>query len=141
MHYVFVESMSNPATDPVVLWLNGGPGCSSLLGLTTEIGPYVIKEGTNEWIENPYPWNKKVNLLFLESPAGVGFSGLKGDYTYTDVNTGNDNAEAIRVIIHNIFRIGLQHLLHIKVDHFGYLVNHMLVCNIILYRYVHSIHC
>jgi carboxypeptidase C (cathepsin A) len=43
LHYVFVESENNPASDPVVLWLNGGPGCSSLLGFLQEIGSYTIE--------------------------------------------------------------------------------------------------
>ena len=41
LHYWFVESQNDPSTDPVVMWMNGGPGCSSLDGLTYENGPWV----------------------------------------------------------------------------------------------------
>lgn len=45
LHYVFVASLSDPDTDPVVVWFNGGPGCSSLLALFAEHGPFVIDDG------------------------------------------------------------------------------------------------
>lgn len=44
-HYVFFDSQRDPDNDPVILWLNGGPGCSSLLGMVYENGPFVFKEG------------------------------------------------------------------------------------------------
>jgi carboxypeptidase C (cathepsin A) len=31
LHYVFAESETDPVNDPVVIWFNGGPGCSSML--------------------------------------------------------------------------------------------------------------
>lgn len=72
IHYVFMESLDQPAENPVVLWLNGGPGCSSMEGLLTEIGPFVLDEGQNNFTQkvNPYTWLNNGSLLFFESPVG-----------------------------------------------------------------------
>ncbi|OQR93221.1 serine protease family S10 [Achlya hypogyna] len=87
MFYWFVESETNPELDPVVLWLNGGPGCSSLGGFFTELGPFVVESDLSVK-RNPYAWNRKANMLFLESPAGVGFSKpLLNATDYNDVTT------------------------------------------------------
>jgi cathepsin A (carboxypeptidase C) len=57
LHYVFIESMNNATTDPVLLWSNGGPGCSSLLGLFAENGPYILDNNNMVCLENPHTWN------------------------------------------------------------------------------------
>jgi serine carboxypeptidase-like clade 2 len=78
--------MSNKTTDDVVLWLNGGPGCSSMLGWAQEIGPKMLYSGSKTFASywNSYAWNKKANLLFFESPPGVGFSiNNDSSYNYT----------------------------------------------------------
>lgn len=98
LHYWFVESQLNPRNDPVVLWLNGGPGCSSLLGYLEELGPFhVNKVNPRVLYENPYSWNKFANVLFLESPAGVGFSYIEGskNYTTNDDETALGNHAAV----------------------------------------------
>jgi len=96
-HYVFVESLSNPEKDPVVLWLNGGPGCSSLLGLLKEHGPFIFPDGSTKFKTNEYSWNKIANVLYLESPAGVGFSFAKNfeDHLYDDPLTAEENLIAV----------------------------------------------
>ena len=43
LYFIMAESRSDPAKDPLVIWLNGGPGCSSMLGLYTENGPFHFK--------------------------------------------------------------------------------------------------
>uniref|UniRef100_H2Y6L1 Carboxypeptidase n=1 Tax=Ciona savignyi TaxID=51511 RepID=H2Y6L1_CIOSA len=73
LFYWYMESQSDPATDPLVLWLNGGPGCSSFGGLFEELGPFYVRPNITLG-RNEYSWNRIANLLFLESPAGVGFS-------------------------------------------------------------------
>lgn len=94
-HYWFVESQSNPSEDPLVLWLNGGPGCSSLLGLLTELGPYQITED-GQVVENKFSWNKNANIIFLESPAGVGFSyATDGSVVANDDSTAKQNHQAL----------------------------------------------
>ena len=66
-------SSSPPQHDPLLLWLSGGPGCSSLFGVCGEIGPILI-DTNGKLTFNPYFWNQKTNFLFIKSPAGAGFS-------------------------------------------------------------------
>jgi cathepsin A (carboxypeptidase C) len=53
-YYISYCSQSDPANDPVLLWINGGPGCSSLIGMVREHGPFLFKLGTTEMYVNPY---------------------------------------------------------------------------------------
>jgi len=88
IHYWYIESSNNPSTDPVVFWTNGGPGCSGLLGLGTEFGPFLFeKDGVLS--QNPNTWNQVANILYVEQPAGVGFSYFTDD---SDRNVGDDRA-------------------------------------------------
>jgi cathepsin A (carboxypeptidase C) len=50
------ESHGNPATDPVVLWLTGGPGCASTLALLSENGPCKVNEDGTATIPNDFGW-------------------------------------------------------------------------------------
>ncbi|CAF2241213.1 BnaA08g12060D [Brassica napus] len=93
LFYYFVEAATQPETKPLTLWLNGGPGCSSVGGgAFTELGPfYPTGDGRGLRI-NPMSWNKASNLLFVESPAGVGwsYSNTSSDYNTGDETTAKD---------------------------------------------------
>ncbi|XP_076902395.1 serine carboxypeptidase 1-like [Bidens hawaiensis] len=95
LYYYFVLSERNPCQDPVVLWLNGGPGCSSLDGFVYEHGPFNFEKtrGLPKLHLNPYTWTKVSNVIYLDSPAGVGmsYSRNKTDYTTTDTKTASDS--------------------------------------------------
>ncbi|KAJ6738115.1 CARBOXYPEPTIDASE [Salix koriyanagi] len=72
-----------------------GPGCSSIgYGATQEIGPFIVDTNGHGLKYNPYSWNKEANMLFLESPVGVGFSysNTTNDYHIIgDEFTANDS--------------------------------------------------
>ena len=79
-HYFFwfFESRNDPKNDPIVLWLNGGPGCSSATGLFFELGPSSINS-TLQPVHNPYSWNSNASVILLDQPVGVGYSYSGGD--------------------------------------------------------------
>ncbi|GAQ88391.1 serine carboxypeptidase [Klebsormidium nitens] len=93
LFYWFVEATEEPLQKPVTLWLNGGPGCSSLAGgLLSELGPFYPDKAGDGLYRNKYSWNSMSNMLFVESPAGVGFSysNTTEDYVVGDERTAND---------------------------------------------------
>ncbi|KAF8698625.1 hypothetical protein HU200_034870 [Digitaria exilis] len=93
LFYYFAEAVEEPSTKPLVLWLNGGPGCSSLGGAMLEIGPFFVNRDNKTLSRNKFAWNNVANMLFLESPAGVGFSysNRTSDYNNTgDRSTAED---------------------------------------------------
>ncbi|PIM98935.1 Serine carboxypeptidases (lysosomal cathepsin A) [Handroanthus impetiginosus] len=79
LFYYFFESESNPEKDPLMLWFTGGPGCSSLFGVITEIGPFTFdflnfKGSLPSIILREHAWTKVANIIFLDQPVGTGFS-------------------------------------------------------------------
>lgn len=75
-HYFYwlLESRRNATSDPLILWLNGGPGCSSMIGMLAEkIGPCEINEDLTER-NNPYSWTNNATVIFVDAPNGAGYS-------------------------------------------------------------------
>jgi len=66
-------SRNNPATDPVVVWLTGGPGCSSSLALLFENGPYVVNPDMS-LSTNRNSWNNNATVIYIDQPGGTGYS-------------------------------------------------------------------
>ena len=71
--YYLVESANDPSTDPLVWWFNGGPGASSFAGLFAENGPLLLN-ASNQLTPNPFSWNQRANVLYVEFGPGIGYS-------------------------------------------------------------------
>lgn len=91
LFFYFFESRSDPSKDDVIFWTNGGPGCSSSLGLFMELGASNLPRRRDLDIDiqtlgpcrvtqpnattfNPFAWNENANIFFVDQPIGVGFS-------------------------------------------------------------------
>lgn len=73
------------ASAPLVIWLQGGPGASSMFGLFTENGPYVFNKGKLHY--RYYSWTNYFNVLYIDNPVGTGFSFTKSDDGYATNQT------------------------------------------------------
>jgi len=85
----FFEARHKPKDAPVILWLNGGPGCSSLTGLFFELGPSEIGPDIKP-VSREYAWNNHANLIFLDQPVNTGFSYSESESVKDSVTAGED---------------------------------------------------
>ena len=104
-HYFYwmFESRNAPKTDPFILWLTGGPGCSGMLALLNENGPCSVVKGKDDddlkgkddddlkTVNNPFSWTNNATVLWIDQPTGVGFSyGDAGDYDHDEKGVRDD---------------------------------------------------
>jgi carboxypeptidase D len=74
MWWWMFEARNNPTTAPLAAWFNGGPGCSSMIGLFQENGPCQFYNGDSKPSLNPYSFNEYANMIYIDQPVGTGFS-------------------------------------------------------------------
>ncbi|CAH0713424.1 unnamed protein product, partial [Brenthis ino] len=82
LYFWYFPTFDKNRNAPVVLWLQGGPGGSSLFGLFTENGPLMVKK--SGFVTRKYHWALRYNLLFIDNPVGTGFSFTNDDIGYCE---------------------------------------------------------
>ena len=70
--------MGDNGNNKLIVWLNGGPGCSSMVGMMWENGPFGLQEASvgdgYKFPTNDFSWNEAGNVLYVEQPVRTGFS-------------------------------------------------------------------
>ncbi|WFD30696.1 carboxypeptidase D [Malassezia sp. CBS 17886] len=80
LYFLLQRAMHRPRRRKLVVWLNGGPGCSSFDGSMMEIGAWrVTAQGNLSWSPRGSAWNEWADVLYLDQPVGTGFSFVEND--------------------------------------------------------------
>jgi serine carboxypeptidase-like clade 2 len=110
LHYILIKAETNTDTSPLLVWYQGGPGCSGLMGLFVENGPFRVvpsENGSSTKLEY-YPglsWTQFANVLWVEQPAFVGFSysNTSRDISTGDVQAALDNYKFLQLFLSSEF--------------------------------------
>ncbi|GAA5887520.1 hypothetical protein JCM5296_002604 [Sporobolomyces johnsonii] len=103
LYFLLARNKHIPNRQRLVIWLNGGPGCSSFDGALVEIGPLRINpNGTVRVVENT-AWNEYANVLFLDQPAGTGYSYVTKNDNVRELADAADQVVAFLANLYQIF--------------------------------------
>ncbi|XP_071803134.1 probable serine carboxypeptidase CPVL [Asterias amurensis] len=83
LFFWFFPSQSDPVNAPVLLWLQGGPGGTSMFGLFAENGPFTVTKDL-KLVPKKYAWTSKYSVLYIDNPVGTGFSFTEHDQGYAN---------------------------------------------------------
>ncbi|KAJ1889258.1 hypothetical protein LPJ66_008134, partial [Kickxella alabastrina] len=97
--WFFEARNAKPEDAPIVLWMNGGPGCSSFTGLLMELGPCRVDKGGKGVSSNVYGWNDKAHVIFLDQPLNVGYS--YGKDVFNSMDAGKDVYNFLQLFYHS----------------------------------------
>jgi vitellogenic carboxypeptidase-like protein len=100
--WYFPAQNGNPQA-PLVMFLQGGPGASSMFGLFREMGPYQVASDGKTLIPNPFTWNKQYSLMFVDNPVGAGWSFTQDVRGF--VKNEDDVAENLHSLLLQFFDI------------------------------------
>ncbi|KAH9921491.1 peptidase S10 serine carboxypeptidase, partial [Epithele typhae] len=119
MFFYFFESRRDPDNDDVMMWINGGPGCSSSLGCSWS--SYRHEKRVEQWTTwNPYSWNSETNIFFLTSrEVNVGFSYAEFGETIETTEDAAKNVHAFLTIFFETFSQFKGRPLHLAGESYG----------------------
>ncbi|CAH1988626.1 unnamed protein product [Acanthoscelides obtectus] len=86
LFFWFIPSTGDYVNDPVLLWLQGGPGSPSMYGLLMEHGPFAINDDI-QLERREHCWTNNHSVIYIDSPVGTGFSFTKSEKGYATEQT------------------------------------------------------
>lgn len=99
--WFFRKTSSDWQKAPLLLWLQGGPGCSSMHGLFEENGPFIVTEDGLK--RRDYSWTNAYNMIYIDNPVGSGFSFTDSPKGY--INTQEEVADHLYAALTQFFQL------------------------------------
>lgn len=92
------QALKNPKTAPVIIWMNGGPGLSSLYGFFLENGPLELDSTGTTLSNRTSSWNQIGHVIYFDNPIGAGFSYTQDarGYSVNEIGASKNLYEALR---------------------------------------------
>ncbi|KAF5372899.1 hypothetical protein D9758_001450 [Tetrapyrgos nigripes] len=119
LFFWFFEARNSPKDAPLLLWLNGGPGCSSSTGLLFELGPCRVSGDGKNTTYNSHSWNADANIIFLDQPVEVGYSYAENGNTVNTSPVAGKDVYAFLELFLNRFPEYSSQPFHLAAESYG----------------------